>query len=187
MCFGLYASWNYHPAWGAQSLSCHGFRASFESLDTKLDNIHSTVASHDQRIGSLESGLTEVSQRLEHSEAACSGLCKNNESLQVKVSDLEGRSRMFTSWVFLSPSKAHVQRSSSPNFLLMFSGIRFWSRRPSWTELQACSGAETASSGSAFSSLPGEGFGYSWVLLKKAFWLIKATRFCHSQLLECPA
>ncbi len=126
MCFGLYASWNYHPAWGAQSLSCHGFKASFESLDTKLDNIHSTVASHDQRIGSLESGLTEVSQRLEHSEAACSGLSKNNESLQVKVSDLEGRSRMFTSWVFLSPSKAHVQRSSSPNFLLMFSGIRFW-------------------------------------------------------------
>lgn len=69
------------------------FKASFESLDTKLDNIHSTVAAHDQRIESLESGLTEVDQRVEHLEAACSGLRKDNEWLRAKVSDLEGRSR----------------------------------------------------------------------------------------------
>ncbi len=68
------------------------FKASFECLDTKLDNIHSTVAAHDQRIGSLESGLTEVDLRLENLEAAFSGLRKDNEGLRAKVSDLEGRS-----------------------------------------------------------------------------------------------
>ncbi|KAL1250589.1 hypothetical protein QQF64_018385 [Cirrhinus molitorella] len=69
------------------------FKASFETLDTKLDNIHSTVAAHGQRIDSLESGLTEVSERLELLEATCSGISKDNESLRAKLSDLEGRSR----------------------------------------------------------------------------------------------
>ncbi|RXN36549.1 putative transposase element L1Md-A101/L1Md-A102/L1Md-A2 [Labeo rohita] len=102
------------------------FKASFESLDTKLDNIHSTVTAHDQRIGSLESGLTEVNQRLEHLEAAYSGLSKDNESLRLKVSKrgvVDGR--MFASWVFLSPSKARVQRSSFPNL-----AIKSWNRPP---------------------------------------------------------
>ncbi|KAL1246547.1 hypothetical protein QQF64_034592 [Cirrhinus molitorella] len=76
-----------------RSLSCADFKASFETLDTKLDNIHSTVAAHGQRIDSLESGLTEVSERLELLEATCSGISKDNESLRAKLSDLEGRSR----------------------------------------------------------------------------------------------
>nr|XP_021325840.1 uncharacterized protein LOC550357 isoform X2 [Danio rerio] len=69
------------------------FKASFESLDSKLENINSTVAAHDQRISCLESGLAEVTQHLEHLETACAGLTKENEWLRSKMSDLEGRSR----------------------------------------------------------------------------------------------
>lgn len=69
------------------------FKASFESLATKLDNIQSTVADHDLRIGNLESGTMEISQQLERLEVTCSGLQKDNEWLKAKVSDLKSRSR----------------------------------------------------------------------------------------------
>ncbi|KAI4787850.1 hypothetical protein KUCAC02_036214, partial [Chaenocephalus aceratus] len=46
-----------------------------------------------QRIHSLEANANEVDQRLQQLENACSALKGDNETLNTKVADLEGRSR----------------------------------------------------------------------------------------------
>ncbi|KAF3854265.1 hypothetical protein F7725_022320, partial [Dissostichus mawsoni] len=68
------------------------FKSSFESLTSTLDSIHSTITDG-QRIHSLEANATEVDQRLQQLEDACSALKEDNETLKTKVADLEGRSR----------------------------------------------------------------------------------------------
>lgn len=66
------------------------FKASFETLATKLENIQSRVI--DLHIGNIEYGTTELSQQLDQLEATCSMLQKDNEWLKAKVSDLESHS-----------------------------------------------------------------------------------------------
>lgn len=69
------------------------FKSSFESLASMLDSIRSTINNHGQRIDSLEVNATSADQRLQHLEDAYSALQKDNDLLQLKVADLEGRSR----------------------------------------------------------------------------------------------
>ncbi|KAL1252298.1 hypothetical protein QQF64_020094 [Cirrhinus molitorella] len=66
------------------------FKSSFESLASTLYSIHSNITNHGQRIDSLEDSADE---RLQNLEDACSALQKDNESLKLKVADLEGCSR----------------------------------------------------------------------------------------------
>lgn len=89
------------------------FKSSFESLTSKLDGLHSTVEGHGQRVSSLEDNATEVDQRLQHLESSCSALQRDNESLKVKVADLEGRSRRQTIRIIGLPEQIEGSRPSA--------------------------------------------------------------------------
>uniref|UniRef100_A0A087YRN3 L1 transposable element RRM domain-containing protein n=1 Tax=Poecilia formosa TaxID=48698 RepID=A0A087YRN3_POEFO len=69
------------------------FKLSFESLNSTLDSINSTMTDHGQRICSLEDNATASDARLLQVEKVCANLQKENETLRAKVVDLEGRSR----------------------------------------------------------------------------------------------
>ena len=69
------------------------FRSSFETLSNTLDNIHTTVVDHGQRIDLLENNANEADRRLDDLEKVCSTLQRDNEFLREKLADLEGRSR----------------------------------------------------------------------------------------------
>lgn len=68
------------------------FRASFSSLESKFDNIHSVVEDHGQRLSSLELVADDLSRRVGELENVYSGLSENNSNLMTRVMDLEGRS-----------------------------------------------------------------------------------------------
>ncbi|KAI4827970.1 hypothetical protein KUCAC02_031327, partial [Chaenocephalus aceratus] len=66
---------------------------------------------HGQRIHSLEANANEVDQRLQQLEDACSALKGDNETLKMKVADLEGRStdaNIFGLLAYLNLSKVPV-------------------------------------------------------------------------------
>lgn len=69
------------------------FRSSFSLLETKFDQVRSTVEDHGQRLCSLELVSEDLSQRVSELENVCSGLRENNSKLTAKVTDLEGRNR----------------------------------------------------------------------------------------------
>lgn len=75
-----------------QSLSAE-FKASFTTLDSKLDQIRLTVEDHGQRLSSLELAADDVSQRVQDLESICTALQEDNTKLKAKVTDLESRSR----------------------------------------------------------------------------------------------
>ncbi|KAI2645292.1 LINE-1 type transposase domain-containing protein 1 [Labeo rohita] len=67
-------------------------KSSLESLTSTLDSIHSTITDHRQRIDFLVTNAISADERLQYLEDTCSALQKD-ESLKLKVVDLEGRSR----------------------------------------------------------------------------------------------
>ncbi|KAI2643105.1 hypothetical protein H4Q32_027662 [Labeo rohita] len=69
------------------------FKSSFESLASTLESIHSTITDHGQRIDSLETNAISADEHVQHLEDVCFALLKDNESLRLKVADLEGCSR----------------------------------------------------------------------------------------------
>ena len=69
------------------------FRSSFESLDSKLDHINSTVSDHGVRILSLEEDGATIEHRLTQLENSYQALQKENDMVKDKLADLEGRSR----------------------------------------------------------------------------------------------
>lgn len=69
------------------------FKSAFSALESKLDTIQSKVEDQDKRVLSLESNASAVSDSLTALETSCSALADANVKLQVKILDLEGRSR----------------------------------------------------------------------------------------------
>lgn len=69
------------------------FRYSFSLLETKFDQVRSTVEEHGQRLSSLELASEDLSQRVSELENVCSSLHEKNSKLTSKVVDLEGRNR----------------------------------------------------------------------------------------------
>lgn len=65
------------------------FKASFEVIDSKLDQYKISLDGHDQRISSLELASEDLSQRVMDLENACSSLRDENAKLKAKVIDLE--------------------------------------------------------------------------------------------------
>lgn len=71
----------------------NNFKASFNQLDNKFDQVRSTVDEHGQRLWSLELAAEDMSQRVSQLENVCLSLRESNSKLAAKVIDLEGRSR----------------------------------------------------------------------------------------------
>lgn len=69
------------------------FKTSFNQLESKFDQVCSTVDEHGQRLSSLELTSEDLSQRVSELENVCSSLRESNSKLTAKVVDLEGRSR----------------------------------------------------------------------------------------------
>lgn len=69
------------------------FRSSFESLNSKLDHINSTISDHGVRISSLEEDRATIDHRLTQLEDSYQTLQKENDMLKDRLADLEGRSR----------------------------------------------------------------------------------------------
>lgn len=69
------------------------FKTSFNQLESKFDQVCSTVDEHGQRLSSLELASEDLSQRVVELENVCSRLQESNSKLTAKVVDLEGRSR----------------------------------------------------------------------------------------------
>lgn len=69
------------------------FKASVERFEAKLDNIQSTINSHNQRITSLENAVTASSDEVQDLTAKLTAVVDDNAKLKAKLVDLEGRSR----------------------------------------------------------------------------------------------
>ena len=69
------------------------FKASFNQLENKFDQVHSTVDEHGQRLSSLELATEDLSQRVSELENVFSSLRESISKLTAKVTDLEGCSR----------------------------------------------------------------------------------------------
>ncbi|KAI9999385.1 hypothetical protein NQD34_018262 [Periophthalmus magnuspinnatus] len=69
------------------------FKASFQSLASKLDGVEASIKDHGDRIRSLEENANSFEQRLTYVEDKCVLLQQDNHWLREKVADLEGRSR----------------------------------------------------------------------------------------------
>lgn len=65
------------------------FKTSFNQLESKFDQVCSTVNEHGQRLSSLELASEDLSQRVAKLENICSGLRESNSKLTAKVVDLE--------------------------------------------------------------------------------------------------
>ncbi|KAF3854126.1 hypothetical protein F7725_014814 [Dissostichus mawsoni] len=114
--------------------------SSFESPTSTLDSIHSTVTDR-QRIHSLEANATEVDQRLQQLEDACSALKGDNETLKTKVADLEGRSRHQNLRIIGLPESIEAPRPSAffSQLLVDTLGTKILASPPSLTELTGAS------------------------------------------------
>ncbi|CAM4722302.1 unnamed protein product [Leuciscus chuanchicus] len=69
------------------------FKASFSSLETKLDCMQETLSDHAQKISALENNANMQDERISVLETSCVSLSANNAKLLTKVADLESRSR----------------------------------------------------------------------------------------------
>ncbi len=129
------------------------FKSSFESLASTLDSIHSTITDHGQRNDTLETNTISADQRLQHLEDACSALQKDNESLKLKVADLEGRSRCQNVRIIGLPESIEGPRPTVfffPNYWLTFLVRRFLLCPLSWIERIAISHQSRDQSSCAF-------------------------------------
>lgn len=69
------------------------FKTSFSKLETKLDNIQTTLLDHQQRLSSLEGSATTTSQDVQAMEMKLITVAEENAMLKAKLTDLESRSR----------------------------------------------------------------------------------------------
>lgn len=74
----------------------------FKELNEKMDGLQATVTGHHNRLTSLEENAETLHQRLER-EASCGLLKADNQRLQAKLTDLEGRSRRSNVWLIGLP------------------------------------------------------------------------------------
>lgn len=69
------------------------FNAAFSKLETKLDNIQTTILDHHQRLSSLESNADTTSEEVRAIEVRLATVTDENTKLKAKLIDLESRSR----------------------------------------------------------------------------------------------
>ena len=69
------------------------FKATFATLELRLDKIQTTITDHGQRVESLESHAELQDQRIQALEERCVALAESNTKLAAKTIDLESRSR----------------------------------------------------------------------------------------------
>ncbi|XP_053734738.1 uncharacterized protein LOC128767065 [Synchiropus splendidus] len=140
------------------------FRAALAVLETKFDQVQTTVEDHSQWLSSLEPATDDLSQRVSDIESTCSAFKEVNAKLQAKVVDLEGWSRRQNVRIL---GLAESTESGQPtefffrNCLLKFLDKRVSHQPRRWTVHIASghpsrAGAATTTCHSP-SSLPGEG------------------------------
>ena len=83
------------------------------SLTAQISANHATIAKHDQTIQAIETSMNDYHDRLTTLESAVGKLTKENEQLQLKVDDLENRSRRCNIRITGIPEGAEANQPTS--------------------------------------------------------------------------
>ena len=90
------------------------FKATFATLELRLDKMQTTITEHGQRMVSVESHVELQAQRIQALEERCVALANSIAKLTTKAIDLENRSRRNNIRIIGLPESLEGPRPTSP-------------------------------------------------------------------------